>query len=134
MEVRRRGPEVPFESAEGVRFATMVELTDENFADGMRLLRDVRSGAVKLSALNDANAAEEIRRFFRCAFPLRKGVPDIQVDWVSLAAEYCPRGDILIRASGNWDELECSLDFIGEAEQIRLFHQEAKDDEGIKAD
>ena len=115
----RRGPEVPFESAEGLRFAAVAELTPENFAEGARLLRGLRSSALVWTAREQMDSEAGTRRFFELAFPPRKGVPDALTDWARLASAYCPLGDILVRPSGSWDERECSLDFIGRRDQLR---------------
>lgn len=115
----RRGPEVPFEFAEGLRFAAVVELTPENFAEGTRLLRALRSSALVWTAREQMDSEAGTRRFFELAFPPRKGVPDDRTDWARLASAYCPLGDILVRPSGSWDERECSLDLIGRRDQLR---------------
>ncbi len=114
----RHGPEVLFQSAEGLRFAAAAELTRKSFAEGTRLLRGLTSSALVWTAREGMDSEAETRRFFERAFPLRKGVPDGRTDWIRLASAYCPLGDVLVRASGSWDERECALDLIGVPEQV----------------
>lgn len=119
----RCSPEVAFRSELGIRYAAVCRLTPGSFAEGARVLRGLRSSAMLLTERAAGGTEEYVRSLFGAAFPIRKGVPDNRVDWIGLAARFCPLGDVLVRAGGSFDERECSLDFVGEAALIdRLTH------------
>jgi hypothetical protein len=116
----RRELEVEIVSDEGLRYATLTELTIENFFIGMTLLRERRSSALFLSPLLETPTETSITALFWAAFQQEKGLPTASVKWPQLIAHRCPLGEILVRAGGSWDERKYYLEFFGLPEKLSL--------------
>lgn len=106
-----KSEELQFESADGFRFAGVVEVPLERFPDAAEQARQNRAFALILSERSDISTVEVLREVSLAAFHL-EGSGATSVDWVSLSRYLCPRGDVAIRAYGYFDDVTASLDFI----------------------
>ena len=61
----------------------------------------------------NVDSVEGVRSVFSSAFPKKDGIEQITVDWLRLALDLCPQGDILIRVTGLFDDREAGVDLIG---------------------
>jgi hypothetical protein len=65
-----------------------------------------------VSKRDDFGTKDDITALFPAAFPSVRGVGDTSVDWLSLSLGCCPRGDIVVRASGAFDDPDAAIDLI----------------------
>src|SRR5262249_10487607 len=115
----RREPEIEISSPEGLRYAAVTEVTRENFLAGVSIVRRTRASALILTQRTNVKTEAGVRSLFDAAFLKEDGVYESMVSWSRLAARRCPEGEILIKASGSWDERQYSLDFLGLPENLR---------------
>jgi hypothetical protein len=113
------GEEILFEYAGGIRYAGLVVITREHFAEVARLAR--RDHALAILARRDAREVDAAT-IFMAAFPEKDGIPASSIDWLSLCAQRCPAGDLVVRAAGGFDDPEAAIDLIVCPERFPIEH------------
>ncbi len=104
----RHKTEVLFESAEGIRFAGLAEISSDHLLDAMHFLnREISALIVNNRNIDD----EQTNRVFHAAFPLHHDVPQTTIDWMSLSTILCPLGDIVIRTGAENNRRAFYMDF-----------------------
>jgi hypothetical protein len=108
------GEEAEMESGGLVRFAGLLEVTGEAFIKAIRLVRTNWACAIIFSKRANFGSQASARSIFLSAFPKTNGVQRASIDWMTLAMDICPLGDILIRVSGLFDDHEAAVDVIAD--------------------
>lgn len=116
----RRGEEVEFASASGLRYAGTAEVGPDNFNDAVHLLSSEATCSLVYTGAWESPSAEAARSLFAAAFGGEGGEPETRINWPGFVARMCPEGHILMKAGGSWDERAVSLDLFGKAELIDL--------------
>jgi hypothetical protein len=117
-----KSDEILFENGSMVRFAGFLEITEDLVDKAIEMVRTHYSCAIIFSRREDIFNAPSITQVFSVAFPKKHGVPQTRIDWKHLAMELCPKGDILLRIHGRFDDPEAAADLIGAKENISLMY------------
>lgn len=110
-----------FESSEGLRIAGLTEISEKTFSTVVQSIRGFGAAAIILSSREEMAQEEQGKLIYRAAFPEHKGIPETLIDWMMLALDVCPLGDILVRVSGSYVERCSSIDCIMLSEKLPLF-------------
>ncbi|MHB1423455.1 MAG: hypothetical protein ACYC3I_09735 [Gemmataceae bacterium] len=110
--VLRIGEEVEIESGGLIRFAGLLEVSGKAFDKAIRLARTNSACAIILSSRSNIDSKTCVRSIFLSAFPETSGIQQTSVDWMTLAIDLCPKGDLLIRVSGLFDDPVAAVDVI----------------------
>lgn len=114
-----KSPEVQFHSDQGVRFAGLVELRSRDLSVGIEACRSDGACALLMAAERPSDWESEVRRLFQAAFPSAKGEANATVvDWRNLVADVYPRGTLVARVVGAFDDAYLTIDFFGEEDLI----------------
>jgi hypothetical protein len=106
-----------FRSSDGIRYAGILELETHDLPLVADLARSHQSAFGFL--MHSQPFPEDLTaRLFVAAFPPRKGLPEVRVDWLSLV-QASSSESVLIRASGSFDERAVCLSFIMNSDMIR---------------
>lgn len=97
-------------SSEGIRYAGLAELNDDGFGLAFQLMREY-SSAVILSQRTELGSKAGAEEIFGASFPLKKGLPIGEIDWLRLVLSLCPLGDVVIKVGGSFGERAVSVDF-----------------------
>jgi hypothetical protein len=104
--------EVAIEASGQIRFAGLLEVTRGSTLRAIESVRTNPACAIICSNRQDIDSKESIRSLFSSAFPKRHELEQTSLDWMSLAMNLCPQGDLLIRVSGLFDDREAAADVI----------------------
>jgi hypothetical protein len=104
------GPVYKFSSEEGVRFATIVPLDRASFPTAAKLERRQRCHAILLRVQGGAPSRDAVASVFAAASSSGLAKSFSSVSWENLCAELCPRGIVVVRAAGWFDDREVSID------------------------
>ena len=113
--------EILLESEEGIRFASVAEVTEVGFPTTAKILREESSCTLILSKRRDVDSQDGVRQIFEAAFcPIDQPVQS-SVDWLNLALHSALLKDVVIRLTGSWDEQESALNLIMRREELAFF-------------
>jgi len=115
-----KSDEISFTNGNMVRFAGFLEITEGLVKKAIELTRTCNSCAIIFSRREELINSDSIGQFFSVAFPKRHGLAQTRIDWKDLAMEICPKGDLLLRIHGLFDDPEAAADLIGTKEIIAL--------------
>lgn len=101
------GSEVELPSKRGVRFAGIARVPKDRISWALNMVGP--SHALFVSR-RDLDSKEQVEAIYRAGFPASRGVPQLDIDWMLLAATFCPLGDILLRAGVEHNEREVYVD------------------------
>jgi hypothetical protein len=104
--------EVMFERDNEIRYAGLLVVKRDRFAHAAQIVREIGACALLASKRDDFGTSEDITALFSAVFPPVHGVNDTSVDWLSLSLRSCPLGDIVVRASGLFDDPDAAIDLI----------------------
>jgi hypothetical protein len=82
------------------------------------IVRTDHACAIIFSSRVDMTDPANIETIFRTAFSSAGGGGGMDVDWLALAVSLCPRGDVLLRVSGLFDDREAAVDLIATPENL----------------
>jgi len=122
-ETFRRGPEIEITSTEGTRYAIVTELLRENFFIGTTILRTNSASALILTRTQELETEEGLTVLLTAALMKENGSYLHRVSWARLIAQRCPRGEILVKAGGSWDEQKYYVEFFGLPENLKILTQ-----------
>lgn len=108
-----RSEEIEFSLGDQIRFAGFLEITEGLIDKAIETTRTHSCFAVICTRRQTVNTAGEIRQIFENAFPRINGIPQSNIDWMRLALYLCPKGDVLLRVNGKFDDIEAAVDLIG---------------------
>ncbi len=114
----RASEEVAFTSAEGVRFAGVVEVTERALLEAIQVARTSQSCTLIWSEREDIDSPTAMQSLFRCAFPEAKGTASANLNWLELLRQLVPLGDAVLRVTGNFDDRDAAVDIIGSPDLI----------------
>lgn len=115
-----RGPEIEVTSSKGVRFAGLVQLaSQEDLAVAVELMRSEDTAAIWLRPDHLADRRAALDEIFAAAFPSDDGSPSTALDWRSLAEFASRRGEVVLRASGTFDDPALHIDVFGPRKQVQ---------------
>lgn len=114
----RRSEEVAIRNGRNVRYAGVVEVTPELMDQAVDIVRTDHACAIIFSSRVDMTDPANIETIFRTAFSSAGGGGGMDVDWLALAVSLCPRGDVLLRVSGLFDDREAAVDLIATPENL----------------
>lgn len=112
------GAEIGIKSHDGIRFAGLIKINNDNYLQAIKILRISEACVVILTEDAQFESKGRIRKLFQSAFNNGK---DSTINWSRLSREQCKAGDILLRLSGSQDELESSIELIMIKEKLNLF-------------
>lgn len=115
-----RSEEIEFSLGDKIRFAGFLEITDGLIDKAIEATRTHSCFAIICTRRQKVNSADEIRQIFENAFPRVKGIPQSNIDWMRLAHYLCPKGDVLFRVSGKFDDIEAAIDLIGDPNVLSI--------------
>ncbi len=104
--------EVCVKTDRGVRFASIVNIDDENLLDAIELIRKNPSCSLMLSCRKNIKEPDTIQELFGSCFPSAFNSEETCVNYLSLALGVCGYGDIVLRVSGFEDERVAAIDLI----------------------
>jgi hypothetical protein len=111
-----RATEELFRSNDGIRYAGILGLETRDLPLVVDFARSHQS-AFGFLMRSQPFSEDLTSKLFVAAFPLRKGLPDVRVDWLSLV-QAIPSESVLIRASGSFDERTANLSFIMNSDML----------------
>lgn len=114
------GEVVSTRSIEGVRFATILPIMIPIGELVVETCRTCDSCFLLISKRESVCNGSSILYTFEQAFPVRAGLAQKQVDWMTLSLGMCPAGDVLFRIYGMFDDIQASVDVIGIASIISI--------------
>jgi hypothetical protein len=110
LERMPRSVEIAVEQDGRVRFAAISKLDRETFSFATALLRRHLASYILLSSRPEVATGESLKSMYLSAFPKQHSEECSEVNWPSLAADLCPKGDIIVRVSGSYDERLVAID------------------------
>ncbi|MBD3673949.1 MAG: hypothetical protein HUJ26_10540 [Planctomycetaceae bacterium] len=110
--------EVEFKRDNKLMYAGLVEFIISDINSLVEIARTDISSAIICSHRDKIDSLASINNIFTHAFPTYKEKPLTRVDWLALAIEVCPLGDILVRVNGTFDDRESAVDIISTKEII----------------
>jgi hypothetical protein len=115
-------PEYLMESASGLRYYGVVRIHEGNYFQAMKELDRLSSIAVISDSLN-IHSEESMRYVFNAAFPqMRASTPRRgSIDILNATISLCPRGDIIVRPSGDYDDRFACFDCIMRQDLVSSF-------------
>lgn len=116
----KRSDEVKFESDDQFRLAALVAVSDKALLEAVQLARNSEVCFLVATGRQDIDAKESIVEMFNYAFPKKKKVAQVPIDWYSLVVGLCGKGDIVIRTSGAFDDPNASVDIFGRSDLLQL--------------
>jgi hypothetical protein len=129
--VGKVGQEVEFESGGQIRFAGSLEISGNSFSKAVELVRTNPSCAMIMSKRPDMGSSSSTRSIFLAAFPEKGELAQVRVDWMRLAINLCPQGDMLFRVSGSFDDHEAAVDVIAVEDGIRRLSERIGKEKGM---
>ena len=76
------------------------------------------SFAIIFSRRNDIDSPHSIQEIFSHGFTKHNDVEQTSIDWMALAISLCPKGDMLLRVSGHFDDREAAVDLIATPQNL----------------
>ena len=116
--IGKKSDEVLLEAAKGLRFAGLIEVSGDTILESLQWARSNHASALIVSNRQEILSEASVREIFGHAFPARNKY-DSAIDWSSLAAGQCPKGDLVIRVAGEFDDQGVSIDIIGHADRLK---------------
>lgn len=107
-----KSDEVAIQRHGKIRYAGLLEITDALIDKAIEATRVNTSFAIVFSSRADIVFSESINYIFSHAFTKKNGYEGTSIDWMTLAITLCPRGDVLMRVSGLFDDREAAVDLI----------------------
>jgi hypothetical protein len=120
-DISHLGEEIAVESDEGIRYASVAEVSRKGFYSAVHILRQEGSSTLLLSQREDLPSKNGISDLFRNAFCPKDEKVKVAVDWLNLSLFSSMRQDMVMRLGGSWDERETALSLILPAEMLSLF-------------
>jgi hypothetical protein len=117
--------EMTFDATEGDRAAGLYRISSERFCAACGFINRKLYPLIILSKRTDFATIDTIGRLHEIAAYDGRGKPTNALNWRAVALSVCPRGDVVVRVDGAFDDLDRVLNFIYvndvlEAESIRI--------------
>ena len=113
-----KSEEVEMKAGSKVRYAGLIEISSVLVEKSIEAVRVCSSFAIIFSRRNDIVLPTSIEEIFRSAFPMQNDLEQTSIDWKGLATALCPKGDLLLRVSGLFDDHEAAVDVIASPQNL----------------
>lgn len=109
---RIKSEDVEIKVGNKVRYAGLMEISSGLVEKAIESVRVRSSFAMIFSRRSDIVLPLSVTQIFRSAFSKQNSIEQTSIDWMSLAVHLCPKGDLLLRVSGLFDDHEAAVDLI----------------------
>jgi hypothetical protein len=116
----RRGEEVEFRDGQFCRYAGFLEISPNGCEAAIQSVRQNSSFSMVFSN-RPLESVENVKSAFHSAFPMEGEMRATSIDWLSLVMGLCPKGDILFRVTGQFDDREAAVDLIAQTDVLSTF-------------
>ena len=115
------GPDVTVESGDSLRIAAVARVEFNAFTLCANLVREMRSSFLLINRAAFDLSRETTEYLYDHALgDLADPSPATVIDWSGLGCEVCPKGAVLIRASGSFDDRDAAVDLIFDPRVLAL--------------
>ena len=107
-----KSDEIEISSDSGIRYTGLIELHDEDqLLQAIEFIRNDRASCIIVSRRQKIFSPEAIQEIFAFAFPKDQHDREATtINWFSLVGRLAPKGDLILRVFGNFDDIEVSID------------------------
>lgn len=113
-----KSEEVEIKAGSKVRYAGLIEISSVLVEKAIESVRVCSSLAIIFSRRSDIVLPMSVEQIFRSAFSMQNGLEQTSIDWKALAVALCPKGDLLLRVSGLFDDHEAAVDIIASPQNL----------------